>query len=527
MSRQDVSDELLTLLGAGHETTASSLGWAFERLRRHPDVLAELVKEVDEGGSDFRQATILELQRARTVIDFAGRHVKAPKFDLGEWEIPHGYTILVSIADLHENADIFPNPERFDPYRFVDTKPPTFAWLPFGGGTRRCIGAAFANTEMDVVLRTVLRHFRSRPTTPRTRRSTTGASPIRQGRRPRGGAPPQVVSAVVSNLVDMMNGAMEYTIPPAHKMGIKVVEARRGHAVASVPLEGNGNHFGVVYAGVQFTVAEMLGGIIALATFDAAKYYPLVKNVDIKFTGMARTDLRAEASLDEDEIARIEAEAAEKGKADFILDAVVKDEAGQTVSVTRGLYQLRAHGRLGSPACAWALRRPLRQLPVRPREVAGVAPRQALEVVLVLGLGLPEVARGRDFRDDLARPQPRGLDVGDGVQRDALLLVVGVEDRRAVAGADVVALPVLRRRVVDLEEELQQRPVVGLRGVVDDLDRLGVPGMVAVGGVGVLAAGVADPGRDHAGLLADQVLHAPEAAARQDRLLVVAHACAS
>ena len=124
MSRQDVSDELLTLLGAGHETTASSLGWAFERLRRHPDVLAELVKEVDEGGSDFRQATILELQRARTVIDFAGRHVKAAKFDVGEWEIPHGYTILVSIADLHENADTFPNPERFDPYRFVDSKPP-------------------------------------------------------------------------------------------------------------------------------------------------------------------------------------------------------------------------------------------------------------------------------------------------------------------------------------------------------------------------------------------------------------------
>ncbi len=153
------------------------------------------------------------------------------------------------------------------------------------------------------------------------------------------------MSADVSNLVDMMNGAMEQTIPPVHKMGVKVVEARRGHAVASVPMEGNGNHFGVVYAGVQFTVAEMLGGVIALATFDAGKYYPLVKNVDIKFTGMARSDLRAETSLDEDEIERIEAEAAEKGKADFVLDAVVSDDAGQTVSVTHGLFQLRAHGR--------------------------------------------------------------------------------------------------------------------------------------------------------------------------------------
>ena len=145
-----------------------------------------------------------------------------------------------------------------------------------------------------------------------------------------------------------------------------------------MPLEGNGNHFGVVYAGVQFTVAEMLGGIIALATFDSAKYYPLVKNVDIKFTGMARTDLRAEASLDEDEIGRIETEAAEKGKADFTLDAVVKDEAGQTVSVTRGLYQLRAHGsELGPVLARGPSCRPLRQLPARPREVAGVAARDS------------------------------------------------------------------------------------------------------------------------------------------------------
>jgi cytochrome P450 len=159
MSPQDVSDELLTLLGAGHETTASALGWAFERLRRHPDILAKLVAEVDEGGEDFRQAFILELQRSRTVIDFAGRHVAAPHFDLGEWRVEHGSNILVSIADLHDNADIFESPERFDPYRFVDKKPPTFAWLPFGGGTRRCIGAAFANTEMHVVLRTVLTHF--------------------------------------------------------------------------------------------------------------------------------------------------------------------------------------------------------------------------------------------------------------------------------------------------------------------------------------------------------------------------------
>ncbi|HET6736338.1 cytochrome P450 [Mycobacterium sp.] len=158
MSRQDISDELLTLLGAGHETTASTLGWAFERLRRHPDVVAKLVEENDQGGNEFRQATIQELQRNRTVIDFSGRHVKTSHFDLGEWRIPHGYTVMIAIANVHANAEVFPDPERFDPYRFVGKRAPT-AWVPFGGGTRRCIGAAFANVEMEVVLRTVLRHF--------------------------------------------------------------------------------------------------------------------------------------------------------------------------------------------------------------------------------------------------------------------------------------------------------------------------------------------------------------------------------
>jgi Domain of unknown function (DUF4442) len=95
---------------------------------------------------------------------------------------------------------------------------------------------------------------------------------------------------------------------------------------------------------VQFTVAEILGGIIAVSTFDSGKYFPLVKNVDIKFAGMARSELRAQASLDDATIARVEAEAAERGKADFTLEAVVTDADGQTVATTRGLYQLRTLG---------------------------------------------------------------------------------------------------------------------------------------------------------------------------------------
>ncbi len=159
MSRQDISDELLTLLAAGHETTASTMGWVFERISRHPEVLAKLVAEADTDGNEYRQATILEVQRARTVIDFSGRHVYSPTYELGEWTIPQGYSIVVSISQIHDTAEAFDHPDRFDPDRFLGTRPPTFSWLPYGGGTRRCVGATFANLEMDVVLRTVLRHF--------------------------------------------------------------------------------------------------------------------------------------------------------------------------------------------------------------------------------------------------------------------------------------------------------------------------------------------------------------------------------
>ena len=158
MTRSEIGDELLTLLAAGHETTASTLGWAFERISRHPAILARLVDEAAGEDNTYRQATIFELQRVRTVIDFAGRHVAAPMYELGDWRIPQGYTIMVSLLKLHQDPQVYPHPERFDPQRFLDDKPSTFSWVPFGGGTRRCVGAAFANMELDVVLRTVLRH---------------------------------------------------------------------------------------------------------------------------------------------------------------------------------------------------------------------------------------------------------------------------------------------------------------------------------------------------------------------------------
>src|SRR5690606_26087881 len=154
--------------------------------------------------------------------------------------------------------------------------------------------------------------------------------------------------------------------------------------------------------------------------------------------------------------------------------------------------------------------------PVRPREVAGVAVRVLQEVVLVLGLGLPERAGRLDGRHGLARPQARRVHVGDRVASDLLLLRREREDGRAVAGPDVVALTVQRRRVVDLEEERQDVAVGRLRGIEDDLHRLGVAGMVAVRRMVVLTTGVTDPGLQHAGLAADEVLHAPEAPSSQD-----------
>ncbi|MBO0854954.1 MAG: YiiD C-terminal domain-containing protein [Nocardia sp.] len=145
--------------------------------------------------------------------------------------------------------------------------------------------------------------------------------------------------------VDAVNGALEFTIPIAHKMGVKALEVRPGYAETTVPIEGNGNHFGVMYAGVLFTVAEILGGAIPIATFDGTKYFPLVKDLQIFFRKPAKTDVTAKASLSEEEIARVIADADANGKADFTLAATVTDADGVVVAETRGLYQLRSHGK--------------------------------------------------------------------------------------------------------------------------------------------------------------------------------------
>jgi cytochrome P450 len=159
MSRAAIADELLTLLAAGHETTATSLAWAVERLRRHPQVLARLQVEARGGEGALRTATIYEVQRTRPVITGTGRVVAAEEFALGEWRIPKGHRVFAAANLIHRDERFFERARQFDPDRFVGRKPDTYTWIPFGGGTRRCIGAAFAQMEMDVVLRTLLREF--------------------------------------------------------------------------------------------------------------------------------------------------------------------------------------------------------------------------------------------------------------------------------------------------------------------------------------------------------------------------------
>jgi cytochrome P450 len=164
MSNAQISDELLTILAAGHETTAGTLAWAIERLSRHPEILARLVEEAEAGGSTLREATIWEIQRTRPVIVATERHVVKP-FELGEWTIPPRMHMVVDILGLHDDAGLFPDPGRFNPDRFLDAPPETYSWVPFGGGRRRCVGAAFAKLELDVVLRMLLTRCEFVPTT--------------------------------------------------------------------------------------------------------------------------------------------------------------------------------------------------------------------------------------------------------------------------------------------------------------------------------------------------------------------------
>jgi len=152
MSDEELRDELVTVLGAGHETTATGLAWAMERLLRTPRVLARLRESIAGGEDDYLDATVKEALRARPVIVDVARRLTAPA-EIGGYELPKGSFVMAAIAALHYREDLFPHPEEFRPERFLDERADNYAWIPFGGGVRRCIGAAFAEYEMRIVLR--------------------------------------------------------------------------------------------------------------------------------------------------------------------------------------------------------------------------------------------------------------------------------------------------------------------------------------------------------------------------------------
>ncbi len=162
MSDEEMRDELLTLLTAGHETTATSLAWAVERLARHPEKLERLRNEVIAGSDEYLTATIQETLRLRPVIAIVIRRLTEP-VEIGGYELPAGVSVTPSVYLVHRNPEVYPEPDRFLPERFIDNPPGTYTWIPFGGGVRRCLGASFAQFEMAVVLEELVKRYEIRP----------------------------------------------------------------------------------------------------------------------------------------------------------------------------------------------------------------------------------------------------------------------------------------------------------------------------------------------------------------------------
>ncbi|HEX6688548.1 MAG TPA: cytochrome P450 [Solirubrobacterales bacterium] len=169
MRDEEMRDELLTLLVAGHETTATSLAWAVERLSRHPEKLDRLRREVESGSEDYLTATIQETLRLRPVISIVIRRLTEP-VEIGGYELPAGVSVTPSVYLVHRNPEIYPEPEAFRPERFLDNPPGTYTWIPFGGGVRRCLGASFAQFEMAVVLKELVKRRQIRPADSRPER---------------------------------------------------------------------------------------------------------------------------------------------------------------------------------------------------------------------------------------------------------------------------------------------------------------------------------------------------------------------
>jgi cytochrome P450 len=157
MDQQELRDELMTLLVAGHETTASALAWAFSRLPHHPHVLERMSEEIAaDDGDAYLTATIQEVMRRRPVLPNVGPRLVMEPVEIGDWTYPVGVCVVPNAYLIHHDPVIYPDPYAFRPERFLDSPPGTYTWIPFGGGRRRCLGASFAMLEMKIVLRAVV-----------------------------------------------------------------------------------------------------------------------------------------------------------------------------------------------------------------------------------------------------------------------------------------------------------------------------------------------------------------------------------
>lgn len=167
MSDAELRDQLMTLLLAGHETTATALAWTLDLLAHAPAAMHRLVDELDDANAgDYLEAVIAESLRLRPVVPLTGRQLREPSV-LAGYGLEPGAIVFVAIYLTHTNPEVFPDPFAFRPERFLEAAPETFSWIPFGGGTRRCIGAAFAQMEMRVALRAILAAYELAPAGPR------------------------------------------------------------------------------------------------------------------------------------------------------------------------------------------------------------------------------------------------------------------------------------------------------------------------------------------------------------------------
>jgi cytochrome P450 len=201
LTDREVRDELVTLLIAGHETTATGLAWTFDLLLHSPAVL----ERCDPADPAYLDAVVKESLRLRPVIPGVGRVVRREPFRIGEYEVPIGMEINPSIRVIHRRGDLYPEPAAFRPERFLGENPPdTYTWVPFGGGTRRCLGASFALMEMRIVLSRVLERcsLRAASTTPEKVQfrgitlAPKGAVRVVQERNPAPGSPAPAVAGV-------------------------------------------------------------------------------------------------------------------------------------------------------------------------------------------------------------------------------------------------------------------------------------------------------------------------------------------